>query len=144
MSRLEKWLAKPFPSLKKLKIKQQQINLVIQFSFKPEPVFEVCSEIKESNNCTTHRNQTNDLIRIFSDCQTLLFCTGKRFFSFNIVSQSVLLFQKILCLIAATHFSKTLIWSVHFLLRTFQRLRFCQPFFLFPKTNNDQKLLCSF
>ena len=38
-----------------------------------------------------------------------LFCTEKRFFPFKTVSESVVLFQKCLCLIAATHFFHNLI-----------------------------------
>ena len=38
-----------------------------------------------------------------------LFCTEKRCFPFKTVSESVVLFQKCLCLIAATHFFHNLI-----------------------------------
>ena len=54
-----------------------------------------------------------------------LFCTEKCFFPFTTVSESVVLFQKCLCLNAATHFFQNLLWSVYLLFTFCTVFKYC-------------------
>ena len=86
--------------------------------------FLICFCLRLGNNCFTASNiykknflsfffLSSSLFLFFYFCSVLvrtsLFCTEKLFFPFETVSESLVLFQKCLCPIAATHFFLNLI-----------------------------------